>query len=1653
MDENNTKIIGLYKFIKELNEIKRQTIKDINQHEWHQEIGKIPFGENSVDIGYLDRVEGKQDGKEYLLKVTKPEFTACPEPDKSFQEWLVAGWDNYKEIPHVNNVIDENSEEVDFDEVEHFEDNEERVLAYEAWLDERAQWVDEQEVIAQIRDLFIDLYKWHQNLDRDSETLEMMIGCGFIQEKYNTALNHPVLVKRVRTELDTKSNTMYVLDTDKDADLYTALFQDMEDISQNAINQTQTMLQERGVHPLDRNDAPIFLKQFIYALSSKSKYVEEQEEFLETDVRFQMFCNPVLFVRHRIDGTVKAIERIIENIQEFGYIPSLLNEIVNGGEIELPEIEDEPTIEQQLARVGGEDTDIFLSKEANREQLEIAQRIEQYNAVLVQGPPGTGKTHTIANLLGHFLAQGKSVLVTSHTKKALSVLKEKVTLGLQDLCVSVIEESNADMERSINGISEKMAMYSSEVMNKKVLQATEERKELINELGKVRKKLYAIKFSEQDQIVFQGESVSPIDAAKLVFQHMNEIEYIPGEVKLYRALPISYEDLQFLYNSNVEISTADEKEFESDIPNPQELMDSGLYEAKITRLKEIEEFREEYIRQYGIAVEKVEANCKEIILEGSKYRVEEFYEENVEIYEGIIDNVKDASDWMINIASDARLGNAKVSLWRLLIQTIEETCDLADSLVQEQFGHKIEISDMNALNMLDVYQELSEVYEKKSKLNWFDNLLHKQYEQALSMVLVDGKRINNKQQCEMVLHQLQLIQKRQLCCNYWNELFADTSMKKFEELDTKNPENIAKHWIPKIQSMLSWFDKDWVLVKQTINKIGLPEEVIHCKDEAETDVKNVANIFTRISVMIPCIIQVFMWIQEKERIEAECEEMRQKLLNGNRVGSVICNDIEKALREEDVMAYEEALQRLLATFRKEEIKERRNKLLILLKEVAPEWACNISERKEAYVGNQVPSDIEEIWKWKQYAGILADLTKEPYKELQEKSLRLSKKYRDITAKVAEYKAWYYLLRTTESNLDLQQALQGWKQTVKKIGKGTGKTAPKLKAQARQLMAQCQKAVPCWIMPVSKALESLDPKTNRFDIVIVDEASQSSISALAILYFAKKAIIVGDDKQVSPMAIGEDVEKVEQMAEMYIKDNIPNWHLYTSDTSIYDVAATTFKPLMLKEHFRCYPDIIGFSNMLSYDGKINPLRDTSGSILQPAVVNYRVADGRRADRRKINEKEAEAIVALIQSCINQPEYEGKTFGVISLLGDEQVKLIQSKLFGAIDTAVLEERRILCGNSANFQGDERDVIFLSMVDSGRDGGPLPMQGDGVKDALKKRYNVATSRARDQLWVVHSLDAANDLKEGDIRKRLLDYAKNPKAFSQELCRIENEADSPFEIEVGRALIAKGYHIVPQWQVGSYRIDMVAVCGNDKVAIECDGEAFHSGEAKIREDMERQTILERLGWRFIRIRGSEYFRNPEATMERVFGELESYGIGYESCVAEAEEQSSELLDRVKKGADIILNKENVTTIHEIATMVYDIKNEVTMEAIEADSEKSSIEALIEEAPIVVEEERIIRASEEELGQGMTTVTNTIEKNQEPTKVEVREEVDELLMYIKESGLAYYDKRANKGALWVVGGMEIREFIMECNKRGASFKYKAGGGNQTKGKDAWWTK
>lgn len=116
---------------------------------------------------------------------------------------------------------------------------------------------------------------------------------------------------------------------------------------------------------------------------------------------------------------------------------------------------------------------------------------------------------------------------------------------------------------------------------------------------------------------------------------------------------------------------------------------------------------------------------------------------------------------------------------------------------------------------------------------------------------------------------------------------------------------------------------------------------------------------------------------------------------------------------------------------------------------------------------------------------------------------------------------------------------------------------------------------------------------------------------------------------------------------------------------------------------------------------------------------------------------------------------------------------------------------------------------------------------------------------------------------------------------------------------LVASGYRVQPQWPVGAYRIDLVVEGNTRRLAVECDGEQWHTPE-QLDRDLERQAILERLGWVFIRIRGSLFFRDPDAAMAPVFSKLDHLGIEpLGSGATTTSAVNSPTIERIKRTAD----------------------------------------------------------------------------------------------------------------------------------------------------------
>ena len=1464
-------IIALYQYIAEVVKSIKTEKKDIHNEEWCYFLEDLPKY-SGVTLNYLDNKNNLANQK--ILQVEKLPFLEPLAIDKELLEWISGDWGDYKSPIKLlsEKIIKEN----DASKVVNISKKEKEIL--EKLLKDRKLWVEEQKKIEVVRNLFDTLYNKYLVLDRDSDTLELVVANGLVKVP-NEDICYPILLKKVNFSIDTEKNIISITDaSDNDfitQELYLNFLAEVENINLDKVFYLEDKIVENNIHPISKNDTiKDFFREFIHNLNPRAQFIEDTDKNNKENV-ITIEWKPILFIRKKDDGKVEAINNIIKDIENGGEIPEYLSELVGVIGSDKRAVEPIP--------------DILFTKETNNEQIEIIKSLYSHRAVVVQGPPGTGKTHTIANLLGHFLAEGKNVLITSQTKKALDVLKEKIPTDIQDLCISMLDDDSSDLGNSVESISEKLGYLNLETLKNEYEEIENQRNELKEDIKNIKRKIFNIKYQESHPIIYNNESITLKEAGEFLRKNQRELDRIPGIVSSGVTCPINNENLTFLKSGyKKSVSKEEEKEIEL-----------GL--NKLSDFWTLEEFKEMLENKKEIM------SRLDLLLKNKKYHINDnlFYVDDKMLidldkfknYSGIDkiipEDLKSIEDWKkdVCIAGTENSGDRKI--WLEFIKDIRRLYDLTNMTKDQLFKKEVVYKDIDVSTAKKLIIGLKKGIERPGF--FFKHRLRKARKQISDKVTINNRILETLYDCNVALEYTTLIELKENTKNTWNILMTGNSL-----LENSNNKNLYKQlysYADQMEYLLNWYDREKKTFLHKIENAGFEKLNINKTEGNPIYVDEVNQIFDFIPSLEE-LIAIGKIALEYREVDIKRSEYLVKIENIIKENSPLGREIKNAILNENTDKYSETLEKLRVLSEKEVLYKKYKELLHDIKTVANSWG----EELENGLFNEKIENIYNVWRYKQISQKLKELAEKPYFNLQADILEKSEELKKLTTDLVTKKTWYNIIKFIEEkdNLAISQALKGWKQTVQKIGKGTGKNTNIHKKNAKEKMLLCQKVVPAWIMPLNKVFDTLNPVENKFDIIIIDEASQSDISSLILLYMAKKIIIVGDDKQVSPSDVGVNIDKINMFRRKYIKGKVANDDLYGIRASLYSIVSTTFQPISLREHFRSVPEIIGYSNKTSYDNQILPLRDSNSSILKPAIIDYKV-NGKRDEKSKINRVEAETIVSLIEACLAMKEYKNSTFGVISLLGDEQAELIQDLIVKRIPATEIENHKILCGNSASFQGDERDIMFISLVDSSEENKSLRLVGEGVEGAIRKRYNVAISRAKDQLWIVHSIDK-NNLKEGDLRKELFEYIDSLKENVFDKTAIENITASDFENEVARHLLEKNYTIKQKWRVGSYDIDMVAIYDDKKIAIECDGKTLNHTEEEVIANLEEQEILERCGWEFIRVRASEYFRNPEKAIKDLIIQLDDKGV-YPNH-KEVYNDKNELLNNIKSEALELMEK-----------------------------------------------------------------------------------------------------------------------------------------------------
>jgi very-short-patch-repair endonuclease len=1484
------KLTRVFRYLEALNQHRNPAKRQIQEQPWSFWVRELPehpsVQRGTARASSSKTKEGNGPGAgeteaSFILKVQRPRLTRAPEPPEEIAAWLEEGWDDPSNALTVQETLGEPDAGPEATPTK-FTDDPGRIASVERWQLRRSEWVKTEKPARAAMKIFESLYALYGRIDREGERLELVLGDGILSwRRADGGIYHPILLQRLQLQFDASVPEFTLSEADHPAELYSALFQSMSDVDGRAIGRCREELERGGFHPLVNGSTSDFLKRLVVQLSPRGEFREDRAPKAEENDPC-IGRDPVLFLRARNLGYAAAIDGILADLRTREDLPwSLLN--IVGEEPPIAEGRDTNESATSSMQVDGE---VLLSKAANPEQIRIAKQLEQHGGVLVQGPPGTGKTHTIGNLVGNLLAQGKSVLVTSHTTKALRMVRHHIVPELRPLCVSVLEsdlESRKQLESAVGSIAERLSRADAGSLQVEAKRLESKRLELLDKLEEIRKQLTEARADEYREMVIAGKSWAPGEAARHIVQEKEAHGWIPGPVAAVAPLPLSPRELADVYRTNLSVSREDETELSGHLPELHELPSADDFEAGV----------DEHNR---LGMENLDLHS-DLWESGSTPNSPGEIQTLATALTQAVDPLSGRDKWKLAAVYAGRYGEVHRQPWDELISLVRLVHREAANAQESFVKHGPEASKQCAAKEGErIAGEILAHLEQGGKLGSFTLFTHKSWGQFLEQTKVGDERPRLPEHFHALRRFLRLKGLRQDLGARWDRQVATLGAPLASEMG-EEIEKTLMQYCDSIEDCLSWQDRVWLPLQQRLEDLGFRWEKFLAKQPPivgpEGELTRIGGAVT--DALLPILDSRFKKLRLLQQ-EEELRDLKSRLKLASRAAeaSKVIGQLLAGATDENCNRYREGYERLLELKSKQADLELRRSLLSKLETAAPAWAGAIRNRTGGHGRGEPPRDAAAAWTWRQLNDELDRRSAVSLEALQVKGEKLREQLRRVTVELIDKRSWASQARRTSARQ--RQALVGWLDTIRRIGKGHGVRVALLRAEAARKMTECRGAVPVWVMPLSRVVENFDPRCTRFDVVIIDEASQSDVMALVALYLGKTVLVVGDHEQVSPSAVGQDLGVIQNLIFQYLR-GIPNSDLYDGQISIYDLARQSFGgTTCLVEHFRCVPEIIQFSNMVSYDGRIKPLRDASRVHLRPHTIAHRVVGSSRDG--KVNRQEALTIASLLVAAMEQAEYKKNdagqpvSFGVVSLVGDEQAIEIDSLIRAHVSPERYELHRVLCGNAAQFQGDERDVVFISLVDTAEHGA-LPLRD---QELFKQRFNVAASRARDQMWIVHSLSPNNDLKADDLRRQLIEHAEDPARLMRSLEESEKRTQSGFEREVMKRLVAAGYRVASHWKIGTFRIDLVVEGDGKRLAIECDGDRYRPLE-KLPEDMDRQAVLERMGWIFTRIRSSEFFRNPARAMKPVFDRLQMLEIPPEGDSANAGDAggtSREVIDRV---------------------------------------------------------------------------------------------------------------------------------------------------------------
>jgi len=1380
-------------------------------------------------------------GEDLLLQVERVHLPEMPEPDAAFASYLEMP-DGPDERPALRASAGEEL------------DGTVRRL-FDQWLAQWSAWEVEVARLRPVKDLYRRLFGLCERLDQSPEELEVVVASGCLSWR---PTGHPIvrrhlLVAPALLRFEAASGVI-TLEAQRGEPVRVEL--DMLDPGlRGVLADPEDQLCDGLTCVLDEEEVAGPLSRLAHSFTNDGVYDPDSAAPPSGPAPVVGFA-PALIVRRRTNQRkLRMLAAIVTRLEDAAMpVPDGVASIVDPIDLD--------TQTRNSSRSDLERTDAYLPLPANRQQREIVWSVEHRRHTVVQGPPGTGKTHTIANVLAHLLATGRRVLVTAQTERALKEVRGKLPPDLRDLAIAVTgqgRDERAELPRAVQKMNEYVDGYEPEEARQRQDALERDVDGLRRRQAEIEARLFHSRVDAGTEVVIGAYRGTVAQIVRQLSEQAArygwlEDDHVPPEP------PITGADVGRL----VELLRR------ADLTESQETLAQAL--PQLEALPTPEEFARLTMDANAAAEAAVALEpCRD---HPCYQRVRELSEARRRYFAGELRTVADDVAWLgartESWAADlhACLAAGKPAVWQERAGELGRLIALADDWRLQVGQAAVTLPPTDAEDRL-----LGQARDLRDHLvaggavrRVLPGRAVRRAAELLQTVMVDGAAPATVERVDAVIAAIELERVLRSAEALWPAgTVIPSERATVERLGWLRAEASALDGMLRASQRL-------LCVKAELASARVQEPAWM----SPSDIATLADVCREPDASA-----------RRDRCLEPFAELAKTLAAAR--PARLAARLTAVVEARDPSAYQQGWTELAGFHRLCDAQKERDLLGSRLASSLPRIAAALVETSHEAVWDSRASDFEAACTWacarQEVQGRLGgDQTDDLMAELDRITARLQERILQLTVA----RAWSH----AASRLDprMRRRLGVYATLHRKLPRGGKYRARKLR-ELQEALRGCRDAVPAWIMPISYVAEVLDVDPQAFDVVIVDEASQAGIDAAFLQYLAPKMVVIGDDLQVSPTSFVEHAQ-LHQLADKLLADFEDKALWADPEASLFDHAKGAFgKKITLVEHFRCMPEIIRYSQRYVYEPervKLSPLRQYGADRLVP-VRTHHVADGYR--RGKVNPPEVEALVEIVAKCDVDPAYEyvdrdtdehrKRTFGVISLIGAEQARAIEAALIERLGERAYAERGLRCGDASSFQGSQRDVMFLSMVEAPRTDGSRFHTQTTLK--AKQRLNVAASRARDQMWLVHSV-LPKQLSPDDLRRELLDHCLTTESqFGAQQHAIpapvsetvpDDRFDSLFEQRVFNRLVERGYAVEEQVETHGYRIDLVVVGTDQRLAVECDGDHWHGLPDQHKRDVHRQRDLERAGWRFFRLGEAQFYTDPDATLAPLWDLLDAQGI-----------------------------------------------------------------------------------------------------------------------------------------------------------------------------------